>query len=330
MKDSSITNLVEGSDIVYPDLWIGEKTASEDKETLSPDSAGAYMLAGGSMEMSLYRYKLELLWRYRDSADVVVLGSSRPLAAVDPAAMRHFYALNLAQTPNSMATSRELFERYVLGNVSNLRYLVLSLDIDFWNKDTLLDNFFYERYKLYPGFVYDENHNYWKDDRNARILEYTEAAVGSEDEDWIIYHRGLFAAPGGFWTDEPTILQDIAWSLNYPQTFDGNLEVLEQIIKLAAENNVVVVGVIFPQNPAYAKTESFGRYGILRSEAPKLIGRISDLEKKYKNFYLMDENKMGKHDYSNSMAENDDHLNRYGARFFSLRLDSLLVKLDSK
>ena len=288
------------------------------------------MFAGGSMEMSLYRYKLELLWRYRDSADVVILGSSRPLAAADPVAMKQFFAVNLAQTPNSMATTRELFERYVLGNVNNLRYLVLSLDIDFWNKDTLWDNFFHERYRLYPGFVYDENHNYWKDNRDARILEYTKAAIGSEDEDRILYHRGLFSSTGGEWDDEASIVQDSTWIDQHPESFDENLDVLEQIIKLAAEKDIGVVGVIFPQNPAYAKTGSFGRYGIPRSEAPEFIGRISALEKKYKNFHLMDENKMGKHDYTSSMAENDDHLNRYGARIFSLRLNSFLVKLGSE
>ena len=330
LKDSSIVDLVEGDDITYPDLWIGDDPADAGKDTLVRDSAGAYMFAGGSMEMSLYRYKLELLWRYRDSADVVILGSSRPLSAADPAALKHYFAVNLAQTPNSMATTRALFERYILGNVVNLRHVVLSLDIDFWWKDSIADNFFYDRYKFYPGFVYDENHNYWKDDREAKILQYTEAAVGSEDDERIMFHRGLFSSSGIGWMENPTILEDSAWNHTYVGRFEGNLDILEGIVKVAAEHGIDVVGVIFPQNPNYAKTGAFGRYGIMRSEAPELIGRIAALEKKYDNFHLMDENKMGKHDYTTSMAENDDHLNSYGARIFSLRLDSLLVKLDSK
>lgn len=330
LKDSSITELVEGSDITYPDLWVGNSPASAGENTLVLDSAGAYMFAGGSMEMSLYRYKLEMLWRYRDTADVVILGSSRPLAAVDPIALKHFFAVNLAQTPNSMAVSRSLFERYVLGNVDRLRYIVLSLDIDFWWKDSTSDNFFYDRYKLYPGFVYDENHNYWKDDRDARILDYTEASVGSEDADRIKFHRGLMASSGPGWLEKATVLQDSLWNRAYPERFDGNLEILEQMVKLAGENGIDVIGIIFPQNPAYTKTGAFGRYGIARSDAPKLISRIADLEKKYKNFHLMDENKMGKHSYTPDMAEDDDHLNRIGARSLSVKLDSLLVKLDSK
>ncbi|MBR4785814.1 MAG: TIGR02171 family protein [Fibrobacter sp.] len=330
LKDSSITELVEGNDVTYPDLWIGEKPVLAGKDTLVQDSAGAYMFAGGSMEMSLYRYKLELLWQYRDTADVVILGSSRPLAAVDPVALKHYFAVNLAQTPNSMAVSRALFERYVLGNVDRLRYIIVSLDIDFWWKDSTSDNFFYDRYKFYPGFVYDENHNYWKDDRDARILEYTRAAVGSEEADRIMYHRGLMVSSGPGWLEKPTILQDSLWNHYLPDRFDANVDILEDMVKLAGEHGVKVIGVIFPQNPNYRKTGAFGRYGIARSEAPELIAKISALEKKYDNFHLVDENKMGKHDYTSSMAENDDHLNRYGARVLSVRLDSVLVKLDSK
>ena len=329
LKDSSLTYLVEGSDITYPDLWIDELPGTGES-ALSPDSAGAYMMPGGSSEMTLYRYKLELLWQYRDSADVVVLGSSRPLQGVDPMALKHFFAVNLAQTPNSIAVTRDLFERYVLGNFPKLRYLVVSLDIDFWWKDSTQDNFFYERYKLYPGFVYDENHNYWKDDRDARILEYTKAAVGSETGDFIKFRRGLWVDDGLGWNDKPTFLEDSTWIYEYPELFDANVGILEDIVKLAGENGIEVVGAIFPQNPAYAKTGAFGRYGITRSEAPKRIAQIAELEKKYPNFHLMDENKMGEHDYTTTMSSNDDHLSRYGSRIFSLRLDSLLTQIESK
>lgn len=326
LKDSSVTDLVEGVDITYPDLWMGNAIPVEEENALSPDSAGVYMFAGGSMEMSLYRYKMELLWRYRDSADVVILGSSRPLSGVDPTIINSFFAVNLSQTPNSMAQSHDFFERYVLGNVTNLRHIVVSLDIDFWWKVGDDDNLFYDRYKLYPGYVYDENHNYWKDDRDVKILEFTMASVGTEEADKIMFHRGLYSTTGQGWDDSPTILYDSTWSRTDRKKFYSNLGVLEDMIKLAAENGVDVFGVIFPQNPAYANTGSYGRYGIRRSDAPELIAEIAALEKKYANFHLMDENKMGEHDYTPSMAANDDHLNLFGSRKLSGRLNTLLQK----
>lgn len=329
LSDSSVVDLVEGEALAYPNVWTYGDFSRAEKE-LDPDSAGAYMRANGSFEMSLYRYKLELLWRYRDSADVVMLGSSRSLSGFDPMALTDYFAVNLSQTPNSLYLSRDMFQRYVLGNVKNLRYLLVDLDIDFWFKTDSADNFFNGAYRNYSGFVYDENHGFWKDDRSDRILRYTEAALGSEDGEKILFHRGLYAGTAKGWNEEPTFLADSTWNQENPQLFADNLDALEEIVKSAAENGIVVVGIIFPQNPAYASTGSFGRYGLTRSEAPELIDRIAALGEKYANFLLFDENKMGSHDYTTIMAENDDHLSRAGARILSSRLNTFLKTLDAQ
>ena len=152
------------------------------------------------------------------------------------------------------------------------------------------------------------------------------ASVGTEEADKIMFHRGLYSTTGQGWDDSPTILYDSTWSRTDRKKFYSNLGVLEDMIKLAAENGVDVFGVIFPQNPAYANTGSYGRYGIRRSDAPELIAEIAALEKKYANFHLMDENKMGEHDYTPSMAANDDHLNLFGSRKLSGKLNTLLQK----
>ena len=85
-----------------------------------------------------------------------------------------------------------------------------------------------------------------------------------------------------------------------------------------------------PQSPAYAKTGSFGRYGLRRSSAKKLINDIKALEKKYSNFMLMDENKMGKHDYTDGMAIDEDHLCGAGSVILTSRLNKLLLSWESK
>ena len=46
------------------------------------------------------------------------------------------------------------------------------------------------------------------------------------------------------------------------------------------------------------------------------------------NFRLMDENKMGNHDYTEDMAIDYDHLSAIGAVQLTSRLDSLLHTLD--
>jgi hypothetical protein len=105
---------------------------------------------------------------------------------------------------------------------------------------------------------------------------------------------------------------------------------LISIVKEAAKRDIRVVGLIFPQSPAYAKTGAFGRYGLRRSTAKKLIDELKALNKKYPNFVLVDENKMGKHDYSNSMAIDEDHLCSGGSFILTSHLNDLLLSWENK
>ncbi|HPW95315.1 MAG TPA: hypothetical protein PLT31_09040, partial [Fibrobacteraceae bacterium] len=76
------------------------------------------------------------------------------------------------------------------------------------------------------------------------------------------------------------------------------------------------------------ETGAFGRYGLKRSRAKMLIEEMNAFEDKYLNFYLMDENKMGDHDYTEEMAFDYDHLSVLGAVQLTSRLDSLLQTLE--
>ncbi|HHX14568.1 MAG TPA: TIGR02171 family protein, partial [Fibrobacter sp.] len=98
-------------------------------------------------------------------------------------------------------------------------------------------------------------------------------------------------------------------------------------LALANEKNIQVVGVVFPQQAIYKTTGSFGRYGPRRSVAIKITEGLKELEKKFSNFHLIDENKMGEHDYINNEFYDYDHLNGLGAAKLTTRLDSLLQTL---
>ena len=88
-----------------------------------------------------------------------------------------------------------------------------------------------------------------------------------------------------------------------------------------------MVCVIFPQNPAYRKTGAFGRYGLRRSLAKELIDDLKALEKTYPNFKLLDENKMGKHDYDDKVASDEDHLCTKGAPKITKRIEAVLKEM---
>ena len=57
------------------------------------------------------------------------------------------------------------------------------------------------------------------------------------------------------------------------------------------------------------------------------IAYFDSLAKVYPHFVLMDENKFGEHDYTDEMANDYDHLAAAGAKYLSVRLDSLIMTL---
>ncbi len=329
VTDSSMLALVEGEEIWHPALWTQE-AGSALKTNLDLDSAGVYCSLGAGEPPYMMRYKLELLWTYRDMANVVIVGSSRPLEGLVPALFSEdYFVINMANVPNMVYGSKYLFENYILPHVKNLKYLVISLDIDLWFHSERSDyNFFYNEYKKYPGYVYDENHNFWQDSVPTGLAEVVQSSFGSD------FYAGYFRDEMGYvrfnpipWEDLPVVEYDSTWmdfaSENYYESFAH----LEEIIEMAESRDIYVVGIVFPQNPNFQKTGSFGRYGPRRSEAPALLQGIADLSKKHPNFIFMDENKMGNHDFLGEVSNDKDHLAYPGAIKMTAKVDSVLHTL---
>ena len=140
--------------------------------------------------------------------------------------------------------------------------------------------------------------------------------------------RGYVYGESENWEDNPSVEFDSTWMKTRSANFYASLAHLRRILEIAGNYGIQVVGVIFPQSPNFKKTGSFGKYGILRSEAPALIEQVRELEQSYPNFIFMDENKMGDHDYPDEMAGNRDHLCYLGALQMTARLDSVLRTLE--
>ncbi|PWJ71668.1 MULTISPECIES: TIGR02171 family protein [unclassified Fibrobacter] len=332
MSTDSVLALARGEELWHPAMWVDGVDDFQDSG-LDMDSAGVYLKENDSWASVIMRYKMELLWRYADSANVAILGSSRPLYSLSPDLLSNeFFAINFAHTPNSIYATRDFLDKYILNHLKNLKHVVISLDIDFWWKidGDGGDNFFYKDVKRYPGYVYDEHHDYWKDGVPPGLLQATEKALGTEDAILYTYDRGRHTPSAcGSWGTVPEIEIDSTY-MDDGGYLKNSLEVLEDIIKKCEERNISVVGVIFPQSPAYAKSGAFGRYGLRRSVAKSLIEKIDGFSKTYTNFVLMDENKMGNHDYGNEMAVDFDHLCAEGIPQITERLNSILLGLEKR
>ncbi|MCF0223501.1 MAG: hypothetical protein HUK20_04465 [Fibrobacter sp.] len=226
---------------------------------------------------------------------------------------------------NDFSQIINLAENYAMNHIKKLKTIVIALDFDLWS---IYDDYGELLYSSAPGYKYDADHNYWKGNTPENMLSYVQAAFPASEMAYASYLPQMgFVANGSLQWGEPLIEMDSLWGANYTEKFQKHFEQIVKLIDDAAEKNITVVGVVFPQNPAYANTGSFGRYGPQRSVVEKLMECLRTLEKENSNFFVLDENQMGNHDYKDEHALNTDHLSNEGAQQLSLRLDSLLKKI---
>ena len=330
-EDSSVTDLAEGDELWHPSLWVKKAEIIPDDTTtgfkLDPDSAGVYYTSNGSSDALKWRYKMELLWKYKDSANTIILGSSRIFHGVVPNLIQEpNLAINMANDHNTLMGSFHLFKYYILPHLKNLKYVIIGTDLDrlqytdsFWDSDA----------PSYPGYVYDANHNYWIEAYPQSLFSFTEKSLGGwKSAAKVLDAKGYLAQKSYGWNDEPSVRGDTNWFAQEPEPFYENLDSLTELVALAHKNNIYVIGVETPQNPNYKKTGAYGRNGPQRSEAPIMLQKISDISLEHPNFIFFDENKMGDNDYTSEMAYDDDHLSSLGAEIMTQRIDSLIQTLD--
>ena len=328
VNDSSVTELIQGEEIWHPCLWVNRTLSSinTDDFALDPDSAGKYFVAGGTEIAVKWRYKMELLWNYRDSVNTVILGSSRALHGVIPQQLGNgIKAINLANSNNTLYCTKFILYNYVLPHMKNLKYIIMSIDID-RGFNTAAQSFFEVNRSSIPGYVYDENHNFWKDGVPEQLPQLTYASLGYYKFESYRETLGFEPLESNGW-GEAKVWTDSMWVSKRRDLYDANLVLLKEILAETQKHDIRVIGIIFPQNPLYASTGSFSFHGIQRSIAPTLIQELADLSKTYPNFTLMDENKMGDHDYTDGMAYDNNHLSVDGAIQMTLRIRSVLASM---
>ena len=333
-KDSSFVELADGAELWHPDMWIGNPQSFE--TSLNLDSAGMYELNSpftGDMSPMYTRYDLELLYRYRDSINVLISGSSRPWAGIDPTILNKseygIFSINAANPAVDLGVAQKLILRYGYNLLPKLKIGVVSLDLDilfmrYYSSPSFWNIIFVQS----PGFVYDESHDFWSEGYPEGLYELTRDSYGEDEENRKFEQQrlGFNHVHIGGWEGN-VINADTTYMDSIENLDDFLLESVENVIRDAEEKNIYLIGILFPQSPTYRETGAYGRYGLRRSVAIKMIDKLYQFEKKYPHFRLMDENKMGDHDYDDQMALNFDHLSYKGAEQLTKRLDSLIRTL---
>lgn len=324
LSDSSVLELAQGRELWHPDLWVAN--ASSQNVELDPDSAGVYLL---DPTYALLSYKMKLFWKFKDSMEIALLGSSRMALGVNPKQLNS-WSLNMATIPSDMNIPYFLTSNYLLAHSSQLKVIVVEISPDLWMKYD--SSYTFNLQLKAKGFIYDFHHDYWKNGLPENFLDFCENAPVLSDEEYAnrIIERGfspIYESLG--WLGGKTsieILSDSTQSDN-PTSYVQDYETLVKLVSETQARNILVVGVVFPLAPQYKNTGSYGKYGMRRSAAFQILQEVEALQQKYPNFHFLDENKMGNHDYTDDMAYDYDHLNVTGAAKLTARLDSLLRTL---
>ena len=295
---------------------------------LDEDSAGFYV-KNNEFQEAHWSYKMELVWTYNDQADVAILGSSRAHHGVIPSLFSDkFFVVNFASAHGNLHSSHYMAINYILPHYKKLKYIIVDISFDrLWL--TKENSFFYNSSPSIKGYVYDANHDFWKSGIPDGLLEMTQDVPKVSSYAANLTERGYMPLRGcSEWRGSPRPEKDKNWLDTGRVRLEETMGYLADIVELAAQRNIKVVGVEFPQNPNYKNVDAYGKYGLRNSDAPEIIERLNGLAQKYGNFTFFDQHKMGEHDYLEGMNYDDDHLCRTGAEQMTHRLDSLLKTLE--
>ena len=326
LSDSSFIELAKGDELWHPNVW-SDYIEDESENALNLDSACVYMTENSYVTTRIMKVKMDLFWQYKDSAEVVIIGSSRSFAGVDPEFIKSRFAINMAYSAEDLEGTLFYIQNYILPLMPKLKVIVLALDYDRWY---VRDENWIAWFSNIPGYEYDKNHGFWKDGLIGDMVAASQKALNPDADEYLLYgyHKGLFCSLTEGWGDDmPEVSYDSLWFEKDSSAIHFNLYKLSVILELSKNQGVQVVGIVFPQSPNYLNTGAWGRYGPTRKAAKILQNKVAELENRYSNFTVMDEYHDGYHDYEYKSFSNDDHLGHWGAALMAIRLDSLFQRL---
>jgi len=319
-KKETSSELISSNDLWHPTMWSKPRTHISGEESIDYDSAGIYYNEKSRFPSYHLRQKMEWFWVDRENYTAVGLGSSRMLFGINSREIKHEKFLNFAYAGGDFFGDAFLLENYVLNHMKKVKYLVFEFTPNmFWRTENMDWNSVHNNV---PGYIYDEHHNFWKDNVPDDFIEAVIESPTTSPNMQDFPYRDEFTLQSKSWGKAISEANTSAMVLNdkLPQ---ANMALFKDMVKKANDAGIKVIALVFPVHPGFGKTGIFGAFGPSNETAQEIFDEISKLD-----LILMDEYKWGEHDYTNEMASDPDHLSYLGAEQLSHRLDSLLQTLE--
>ena len=172
LTDGSLVELVEGDEFWHPTLWSSDVQTSTNESVLDLDSAGVYFVEGQDWPHEALGYKMNLMWKYANQVEILCVGSSRTEDGIVANKIQSGFALNMGHSGNDMNASLFVAENYGVNHLKKLKTIVVSLDFDLWQNETAFSDYLFLNT---PGYIYDKNHSFWKNEDMADFSQIVEA-----------------------------------------------------------------------------------------------------------------------------------------------------------
>lgn len=316
-RDHATLKVIEGDDVSMPFLWV----TTDSVPNPSPDSLMMYHLPDNGASQ-IYSPQILRFWENRSSAEIFALGSSRTMMGIDPTQITSGNTINLGFTSADQWAVIDFWKSYIRHHATNLKVIILEIAPDFLYY--LPEEHYIPYFCVNLGRAYDSTHGFWQDGLPDNWDQLLAIATPSIDAP-LFESNGQVLVPSNGFGNEPLDIRNLTNFQVHPNSWIPALDSLVATIQEMTAKNILVIGVIYPQNPKYASIDLFGKYGPSLPEAHTIMDSLRSKTSLTKGFILTDQHLFGSHDYTDKDAHDYDHLSSTGAIRLSKKIDSLLL-----
>jgi len=324
LDSGKASRIVSGQELWQPGLWLGRVAAPAVPGAADPDSAGRYFEPEANAQMAGFGESLLRFWIRKDSAEVVLLGSSQFNGLLQQHFPRHAIA-NLSMAASTYPDWDKTLRMIVLPHASKVKVVAMTLMPGWLFRNGGWPGPQWET-SVAPtiGIRYDAAHAFWSGGFLPGFFEVARARLDARGA-VLVPTSGDYAGPG--WGGSAPELTTSSLEDTTSAEFRENMSILRGMTALLAGRGIHLVLVNCPQSPAYRTTPAAGRYGPSWSMYHVVLERLRAMESANPFFHLYDAHQDGNHDYADDEAANWDHLSIRGADRLGGRLDSLVSNL---
>jgi uncharacterized protein (TIGR02171 family) len=311
--------IIAGTELQQPNSWIGFLTPNSSHFAL--DSIGRYNDPSTSDFQQQLASKILLFWKFYDSLDAAVIGSSEATFGINTTLFTGLKAYNLASPGGDLIGQKNIVLNYLLKHCSKLKIVCSSLDPGWLgNQD---GNYSWKNgLGQSKGFIYDSCHAFWTDPVSANFREIIGQIPLPLPDDSL--NKGFEVMPPNGWgTTSPPCVWPLSWTTD-DIYFQQNLQTIAMLSDTLRSKGIHWLMINFPVSPYYKGDTAYGIWGPSWKTAHDIFQKLRGIEATNQFFHFYDANNDGNHDYNDSDAFDESHLSVVGANKMSARVDSVI------